>query len=277
LKLLGIWRYGRIVYEFNGSRPGEYLSLRQFDVASGTLRDESLTTWLDNGVERPINSFYQVSVSVPGVYWYDIDVGGIDSQGNMYLYYCFVPNSGSSFEQRIAIFNHTRMSVGTPEPDPSATDAVFVSDNVVLKSTLPVMPSGYSVTGSRWEVYSGGNGTLTYSGDNTGSGNTHKVQSTLPEGDYRWRVAYDWRNVGSKETVRGSTKWSQEARITISDLPAPPPEPDPEKPEPEEPEPEEPEPTPTPRKSGGGCSTAGFGVSGVLLLLSAALLRIKRR
>jgi uncharacterized repeat protein (TIGR02543 family) len=136
----------------------------------------------------------------------------------LYLGYNRVYEDGSGDWQRIAIFASQASQIGTPEPDPSVNDgALFVPENLVLRSTLPSMPAGTQITGSRWEVDSLSDSTRIYTGNNTGSATTHKVQTMLPAGSYVWRVAYDWERAGI-ETVRGSTNWSKEAAIEVTNL-----------------------------------------------------------
>ncbi|MDR1510566.1 MAG: InlB B-repeat-containing protein, partial [Synergistaceae bacterium] len=212
-KSLWIQRYGRLIEEHDGDSPGTILSLREFDPASGQLKAETLTTWKDkNGTERPLGDFFSGSGSESGgVFWRSYT---IDGQGNLYLYYNHVFASGLGNWQRIAVFAPQASQIGTPIPDPSAT-GVFGPDNIVLKSSRPSMPTGTTIIGSRWEIYDAGTYALVYAGTNDNTDTSHAVDDTLPIGDYRWRVAYDWTRSGGT-VVDGSTKWSAEASISVA-------------------------------------------------------------
>jgi hypothetical protein len=263
MKLLAVGRYGRLVRECDGDVPDVWLSIREFDPATRQYKEGALTTWTDNGAERPIAEFFthNESLSAGNVWWYSVVH---DGQGNIYLGYNHVYTSGLGVWQRFAIFSPIGSSVvGTPAPDPSAKDgAVFRPENVTLKSSLPALPPGTVITGSRWEIYTTGttpsaagairtaSAAPVYVGHNSGDSATHTVAQALAEGSYMWRVAYDWERAGAGDTVQGSTKWSDYAQINVSSSQGG-------------------------GSSGGGCS-AGVGAL-ALLLAGAAMFAGKKR
>ncbi|MDR1482380.1 MAG: hypothetical protein LBI74_07130 [Synergistaceae bacterium] len=224
LKLLSIERYGRIVTEYDGDKPDNILSIRELDQAFGLLKSGDITTWTDDdGDEKSIGNFYSgYSNSNSNTNdWYQVG-RDIDGQGNFYLVYQIISSNGSGKWSRFALFSPGQSSaVGIGTPDPSANNVTFKPDDeVVLKSSLPSMPTGTTITGSRWEVYQTEvyrtrTATPYYTGTNYDASNTHTVDKTLPAGSYTWRVAYDWVKEGI-ETVNGSTKWSPDASISVA-------------------------------------------------------------
>ena len=217
-KTLNIGRYARIVYEFEGDQPGTFLSFREFDPVKKELKQEAITEWTgSDGKVYPIDDFYDSS----GEWGVEFFYYGMyaDGQKNFYATYYAHPN----VFQRFARFKPE--SAGTsgieqPQPDPSADGVTFPDPSkVVLKASAAKLPTGYAAEGSRWEIYrvDGGSETRVYNGQNTGPNNTHTVAMTLPKGQYRWRMAYDWVYSGSSETMRGATNWSNPASIGVEE------------------------------------------------------------
>jgi len=78
------------------------------------------------------------------------------------------------------------------------------------------MPTGSTIIGSRWEIYSPDETIPVYTGENNNAGNYHAVSTKLPEGNYVWRVAYEWIRYGNVD-VRNSTNWSEWANIVVAE------------------------------------------------------------
>jgi hypothetical protein len=231
LKLLHIGRFGRIVHEFNGSNPdvSNILSVKQIDAATNAFKIGAITSWVDtnNGnVQKSLADFYSLSFT-SDLRYFDLDFPEIvDGNGNMYLSCSIRTKTGvssSGNQQRVVLFSPTEEVIPAPAPSPSADGgSVFPPGNVVLASLPVVLPTGYSITGSTWEIFDADTEELAYSASPNGSSFTHTVTDTaIPDGDYVWHVAYDWTKsaTGSGVPVYGSTKWSEYADITIAEPP----------------------------------------------------------